>query len=279
MVNANLKIAHMNVHYFRYPLSAFVRSQKELGRKHIVFWAGVPHLWVDQYGAEPYEVVLKQLSEGGLIVDAIAARLYNYTLFMDEESTLNMHSMAYYRRMIDLTAEWGVPLLAIELWGALRDLKREGQYQNCRNALRQLCEYAEEKQLKLAVGNVSYSHSAMMNTLSEIKELVKATDCDNLMVALDYGTAWLNRESAAEWIDAFGERLQLLYLSDARNNGSGYPLSKGCCAIGKELEELRRLNFGGIVALRMEQDCCRQDPVLVDMENQMYLDKNKIEGA
>ena len=45
------------------------------------------------------------------------------------------------------------------------------------------------------------------------------------------------------------------------------------------MEELRRLNFGGIVALRMEQDCCRQDPVLVDMENQMYLDKNKIEGA
>lgn len=271
MKDTNLRIDNMNVHYFRYPLDTFVHRQQELGETHLVFWAGVPHLWVDQYGAEPHQALFDQISAAGLVIDAMTARPYNYTLFMDQASLPGMHSMAYYREMIDLAAEQAIPLLGIELWGALRDGDRKRQYGNCCEALRGLCAYAEKKRLKLAIGNVSCSHSAMMNTLSEIKQMVESVGCDNLMVSLDYGTAWLYRESAAQWVAAFGERLRLIYLSDARNNGSGYPLSRGCCPIQRDLEQLREQAFTGVIALRMSQDFCQQEPSLIDLQNQQYL--------
>lgn len=274
MEPTNFRIDHTNVHYFRYPLDVFTNRQKQLKRSHIVFWSSVPHLWVDQYGAEPCQPVFDKFLRAGLAVDAIVARPYNYTLFFPEDSLISIHSMAYYRNMIDLAAGQGIPVLGIWLWGALRDGGRESQFQNCCSSLEKLCRYAGEKQVRLTVGNVPYRQSAMMNTLGEVQALVTTAGCGNLEVALDYGTAWLNGESPAQWMHAFGGRLSLVYLSDARNNGSGYPLSKGCCALKREWAQMREMGFSGIAALWMEQDFCRQDPDLVDLENQQYVDEN-----
>ena len=271
MRDANFEIVNTNEHYFRFPLDTFVEKQKELGGSRIVFWASVPHLWADQYGVEPHEEIFTKFFEAGIIIEAIAARPYNYTLFMDNRSRLGVHSMAYYRGLIDLAAEQGISLVAIELWGALRDKDRCEQYQNCCQALRALCQYAGQKGINLAVGNVSYSHSAMINTLPELKSLLEEADCENLLAFMDYGTAWQRHENVEMWIDTLGQRLCMIYLSNARNGGSGYPLSQGCCAIQRDLDKLRKAGFSGVIALRMSQDFCQQDPALVDDENWNYL--------
>lgn len=271
MIETGFRIDNMNEHYFCYPLGTFVHRQRERGESRMVFWASVPHLWVDQYGAEPCEQVFGPIEEAGITIDAIVARPYNYTLFAETDSLAGRHTMAYYRTMVSLTAEQGVSLLALELWGALRDEDREAQYQNCLGMLRELCGYAKSRGVELAVGNVPYSNSAMMNALPEVQRLVGEAGCDNLSVALDSGAAWLQGESLTEWMDAFGGRLRLVYLSDARNDGGGYPLSRGCCAVENELEQLKRRGFSGVAALRMSQDFCREDPAAVDKENIRYL--------
>ncbi len=271
MNGTKLRIDNMNEHYFRYPLEEFVRRQQERGETHLVFWAGVPHLWVDQYGTEPHEKLFARMAEAGFEIDAVVARPYNYTLFAEEDSLIDMHSLAYYRTMIDLAVEQGIFLLGIELWGALRDVDREKQYQNCCRNLQKLCAYADSRKTELAVGNVPYSRSAMMNTLPEVRRLIGAVGCCNLSAALDYGTACLCGERASDWVDGFGERLRLIYLSDARNDGGGYPLSHGCCAMKNDLEQLERRGFSGVVALRMSREACREDPASVDEINFRYL--------
>lgn len=271
MRDASFEIVNTNEHYFRFPLDTFVEKQKELGESRIVFWASVPHLWADQYGVEPHEEIFRKFSEAGILIEAIAARPYNYTLFMDSGSTVGVHSMAYYRGIIDLAAEQEISLVAIELWGALRDRERGEQYQNCCEALKALCEYAGQKGISLAVGNVSYSHSAIINTLPELKSLLEEAGCENLLAVMDYGTAWQRHETVEEWIEALGRRLCMIYLSNARNSGSGYPLSQGCCAIRRDLDKLRKAGFSGVIALRMSQDFCQQDPTSIDEGNWDYL--------
>lgn len=271
MRDADFEIVNTNEHYFRFPLDAFVEKQKELGESRIVFWASVPHLWADQYGVEPHEEIFTKFSEAGIIIEAMAARPYNYTLFMDSNSLVGIHSMAYYQGLIDLAAEQAVSLVAIELWGALRDKDRGEQYRNCCRALKELCTYAGQKGISLAVGNVSYSHSAMMNTLPEIKGLLDEVNCENLLAVMDYGTAWQRRETVEKWIETLGHKLCLIYLSNARSSGGGYPLGQGCCAIKRDLEKLRKAGFSGVIALRMSQDFCQQAPASVDEENWDYL--------
>lgn len=271
MKREQLRIDNMNVHYFHHSLDTFLDEQKKTGMNHLVFWAGVPHLWVDHYGAEPHRDIFEKISSAGLMIDALAARPYNYTLFAEPGSLLGTHSMTYYKVMIDLAHEQTVSLLSIELWGALRDLDRERQRINCRNALSELCRYAESKKVTLAVANVCYSHSSMMNTLSDIKSLIEEIKSDHLTAAMDYGAAWRKGESMDEWTDAFGERLSMIYLSGTDNHGDGYALSHGCCATRKELERLAKREFSGIIALRMSHDSCLKDPAGIDRQNIRYL--------
>ena len=266
-----LKLVNMNTHYFYYPLSLFLQQETISNRNSIVFWASVPHIWVDQYGVEPEMSCFRQITDAGISVDAIVARPYNYTLFMKEGSALARHSMAYYKNMIDLAGSWKVRLLCLELWGALRDMDRDDAIQNCSNALKELCQYAKQLGVSLAVGNVSHQNSALMNSLEEVQCLLQGVNCDNLKAVLNYGVSWLAGERLEDWMKAFGDRLALIYLSGARNGGSGYPLSQGCCPIQKILETLSKKNFRGLAVLRMDQDICRQDPMWADQENTNYL--------
>ncbi len=273
-----LRIMNMNEHYFHYPIDTFLQSQQKLGQKHMVFWTGVPHLWVDQYGPEPHEIIFEKIFKAGIQIDAIIARPYNYTLFMEEDSVIRKHSIAYYHEMIDLAAEQKIPFLGIELWGALRDIGWKQQFRNCRNALRELCAYAEKKKVKLMVGNVSYDHSATMNTLGEIQHLIEEVE-GKLLVALDYGAAWLQNESVSEWFRIFGEKIALIYLSNARNGSYGYPLNLGCYPVWKEIKALMERNYPGMTVLRMSQDICKVKPDLVDWQNWSYIEKHYVKGA
>lgn len=267
----SLDIANMNLHYFRYPFRFFLEKQRELGEDQIVFWGSVPHLWVDQYGAEDAGPVFAAAAESGVKIRAFAARPYNYSLFAPEGSPQRLHTESYYRRVLELAAASGIPLVAIDLWGALRDGDQEEQYRLCRRMLGDLCARAHSLGLRLAVGNVPYASSAMMNTLPQLRRLAGDIDSPALCVALDLAQAASLQEDVREWHEAFGEALAVIYLSDLRSGGGGYPLGRGCCALQKNLDTLQKLPYRGIVALRMDRVRCEHRPWEADAVNYAYL--------
>ena len=270
---SNLKLANMNIHYFRYPFSYFLEKQDEQGCKSIVFWGSVPHLWVDQLGCEDTANTAEMLDGLRIKVEAYAARPYNYSLFAPKGSLQRKCTESYYRHCINAAQMLGTNRICIDLWGALRDIDAEVQYENCAEMLKELCEYAKESDCTIIVGNVPFANSAMMNTLSEVKRLWGDVHTDNCGISLDICTAMENGEDIKAWQDTFGDRLTMVYLADGDGAGAGYPLGSGCYPIAEILNILEERKYRGMVAIKMDREKNELDPVGADRVNFEYLKK------
>lgn len=275
MESSGLNFVNMNLHYFRFPFSYFLSAQKAIDVDKIVFWSSVPHLWVDQYGAEDAITVMEQARDSGVEVCAYAVRPYNYSLFYPMGTFQQECTKRYYCRNLEIASQNKISLVGIDLWGALRDIDYERQYTNCIAMLDQLCQVAKGLGCKLVVGNVSPRNSAIMNTLAELQRLVAEVDSDALCIGLDLAEAICQQERIVDWHKAFGQSLKMVYFSDARNGVTGYPLGTGCCALHLVMKELQKLKYGGLLALRMDRERCEQHPKKVDEINYSYIRRER----
>lgn len=273
-----LKIASMNVHYFRYPFSYFLEQQRELGFDSFVFWGSVPHIWVDQFGYEDVSTLREALAEHGVKALAYAARPYNYSLFAPKGSMQRSYSADYYRLSIDAARELGMNRICVDLWGALRDAGPAAQYENCLDMLASLCAYAEERSCTVVIGNVPGNSSALMNTLMQVRRLQEDVRMDNCEVALDVCAALESGETVTDWLDAFGQQLSIVYLADGCDAGTGYPLGHGCYPIAEALGLLRERAYRGAIAIKMDREKTDRDPVGADRDNVAWLRRHLDQG-
>ena len=263
-------ISNLSVHYFRYPLEFFLKTQKELRFSKISFFGSVPHLWADHFEVEKNNVV-DLFRSYGFEVDEFLSRPYNYTLYEQQDSLLGKYSMDYYSELIDFLSKNRFSKLGIDLWGALRDKEKQTQFDTCVFNIKRLCQYAAEKGIDILVGNIPYKNSAIMNTLSDVKSLLECASEKNLYVGLEYGQMYLQNESIDDWFKTFGEKIRMIYLSDVRKNQFGYPLGKGVSPIADTLDYLRQNSFEGSIVLKMDRDLNEQNPVVTDQINRNYL--------
>ena len=263
-------IGNTNVPYFRYPYGYFLEKQKLLCVKTVVLWGSVPHIWIDQFGVEPVSVI-EDTRTAGFEIAAFAARPYNYSLFADSETILHKYSMNYYYNTIDFASEKKIPLVGIDLWGALRDLDQTAQYRNCVEALCMLVDYAGKKKVKLYVGNVPYVNSAQMNTLEEVAKLSADVNDTRLQISLEYGMLNYQQESLMDWLEKFADRLAVIYVSDSIKNKIGFIPGTGELSIAEDLEKLRTEHYSGLIVPRLDRDLYEADPFPADQESMRFL--------
>lgn len=266
-----LIFANMNVHYFRYPFSYFLENQAALGFENFIFWASVPHIWIDQFGYEDIAGLRDLVRMHNLKLQAFAAPPYNYSLFAPKGSLQRKHTESYYRHCIEVAQELETNQVCLDLWGALRDGDPVEQYENCLEMLADLCVYAAARHCTLIVGNVSRANSALINSLAEVLRLKNDLHMNNLKIALDVSAALENDEKVEDWLNGFNNDLSIIYLADGRNRGSGFPLGYGCYPIVKILRLLKERKYSGIVAIKMNREKNELNPTRTDEINVAYL--------
>ncbi len=268
-----LRLANMNVHYFRYPFSFFLENQAALGFESIIFWGSVPHLWVDQFGYEDVTTLKEMIKKHRVKLLAYAARPYNYSLFAPMGSLQRKHTESYYRFCIEIAQKLETNQICLDLWGALRDGDYSVQYENCLEMLANLCTYAKGNNCTIVVGNVPNANSALINTLDEVQRLKDDLQMENLKIALDVCTALENGEKIEDWLNIFEKDLSIVYLADGRHTCSGCPLGYGCYPISKILRLLKDQRFSGTVALKMNREQSELNPTRTDRINISYLSR------
>ena len=269
----NLSFLNMNTHYFRYSWDYFLEKQREQLIDSFVFWASVPHIWIDQYASEDFSNKVQMLQALSISIPIIIARPYNYTLFADQNSILAFCSESYYKNIIDFSSSFNVRKVGLCLWGALRDIEHEQQYFNFRRILGKLCGYAEEKGCTISIINTSYTHSALMNSLSEITNIIHDIDSKFLTVGMNYADAIGRGETISQWVDTLGQNLSFIMLSDLKEGKMGYKLGTGSCPIYEDLHYLNAISYSGEIALYNESGHYDQNPSNTDRDNFQWLKK------
>ena len=119
----------------------------------------------------------------------------------------------YIRRLIDMAEIVGSPYVAGPMYAATGKARlaakeeKEQQYKWAVENLKELCQYAQEKGIRLALEPLNRFETDFMNTVAQGNELIDAVDMPNLGFLLDTFHMNIEEKSIPDAIRAAGSRI------------------------------------------------------------------------
>ncbi len=257
-----------NEHYIYYPLQVFLNQQKKLGYRSVNLWAAPPHVWMNDHGCEGLDLLERNLDENELKAAVITAEYTtNRFLLNTEDSFRAEYAMRYFENCLCAATILGASMLSITPAGAWRDEDKNRSRKRAAERLKQLCQKAEQHRVTICVNALCKSEGPILNDLQSVGDLVAEVNHPLLTVALDTVALNENGETIEQWLDGFGDRIGLVYLSDARTGKTRYLWGDGILPLGKCMKKIRQSAYHGPFGLRMNAAKYLQDPLEADRRN------------
>ena len=174
MNTQKIELAAMNCHHRFFELEDFFASAKKNGYKYVEIWTGPQHFFMDHNGYESVKK-LKDLEEKyGIKVIGICPEQTNPKPNNMAAKDLNMQErvLNYFKNAIDVACEIKAKQVVVTSgWGFLSE-SVEKAYKRSAIMLRKVADYAEDKNMNLAIEALQPEESLIANTALELKKLI-----------------------------------------------------------------------------------------------------------
>lgn len=209
MNTQKMQLAAMNCHHRFFELEDFFASARENGYKYVEIWTGPQHFFMDHNGYESVKK-LKDLEEKyGIKVIGICPEQTNPKPNNIAAKDLNMQErvLKYFKNAVDVACEIKANQVVVTSgWGFLSENVDEA-YKRSVIMLRKVADYAEEKNMNLAIEALQPEESLIANTALELKKLIDEVDRPALKVCLDTGAMARAKDTIQTYFDIFGDKV------------------------------------------------------------------------
>ena len=209
MNTQKIELAAMNCHHRFFELEDFFASAKKNGYKYVEIWTGPQHFFMDHNGYESVKK-LKDLEEKyGIKVIGICPEQTNPKPNNMAAKDLNMQErvLNYFKNAIDVACEIKAKQVVVTSgWGFLSE-SVEKAYKRSAIMLRKVADYAEDKNMNLAIEALQPEESLIANTALELKKLIDEVDRPALKVCLDTGAMARAKDTIQTYFDMFGDKV------------------------------------------------------------------------
>ncbi len=209
MNTQKMELAAMNCHHRFYELEDFFASAKKNGYKYVEIWTGPQHYFMDHNGYESVEKLKKLEEKYGIKVIGICPEQTNPKPNNMAAKDLKMQErvLKYFKNAIDVACQIKANQVVVTSgWGFLSENVEEA-YKRSIIMLRKIAEYAEEKNMNLAIEALQPEESLIANTASELKRLIDDVDRPALKVCLDTGAMARAKDTIQTYFDVFGDNV------------------------------------------------------------------------
>jgi len=157
----------------------------------------------------------------------------------------------YIRWLIDAAAELGSPVVCGPMYSAVGkehiedEQARKAEWDHAVSGIREMAQYAEPKNVKLALETLNRFETDMLNIVSQGLEFINQTGMDNVGLHLDTFHMHLEEKNSG---DAIRLANQKIYHFHACENDRGVPGS-GQVHWNEVAKALKDVNYGGAVVI------------------------------
>lgn len=263
---SKLVLAGSNSLYIRYPFKDCLDTQSKLGINLLDFVISTPHIWCDHKQYESLNGIKNNLLEFNINVSTVSPSSYKYSICANSGTIQRDATIEYFKNSILIAKELGANYVSITSSGGCFDINKKKLWENSKEILKHLCEYAESKGVELILATLPDEESPVLNSLSEIEKMIREVDSNNLKALLDTNLISVKGESISDWFKILGNRIALVRFTDGNYNG--YRVwGEGCLPCGRYLEELYKVGYDGILSLRLSGERYIEDPFSADEKN------------
>lgn len=215
------QFAAVNENFKYWPFLYFLDTQKQLGVKSVEIWAGPPHVAANDEWHQPGGMYRELVESRGMEIAACSSE-YAFSrqyFFCSYDRLAQELALAQYRQIIDFTNEAGAKILTVNCAGGVRDEDSEKTFGRAAAALKNLGDYAAEKNVTLAVETMPPSGGNITHTLMELQRLVSRVNHPAVKVCLNTESMCCAGETIQQWFDAFGKEIVHIHFTDGKPGG------------------------------------------------------------
>ncbi len=265
-----LELALSNVCFQNVSFAAFLSTASRIGIRKILYWAGVPHLYIDSGCRESAEEHREQMRHYEMIPWMFIPRPYYYRISASQWAAGRGRCMDYYSQCLDSAAELGSE--RIYLWLNTQKLERgnENVFDEAVAFAAEFIRRAEEKKMIPVLGTNTMGTPALIKNRAGFEAFLEQIGTENYEIALDLAGIIRSGETLEEWMESYGDRVSMIFFNDCnRNQVKCWPY--GTCNIKKYLGVLRQCQYQGILGEFLLNEEYFANPEVWAEENASYI--------
>ena len=275
-MNFREKLCGMNSHYRYYSLERFFQEMHRLHISYCEIWTGPMHFYVDYQKNQDVET-LKELSQKyGVQIIGICPEQTNPKPNNIATPTRKEDVFAYYCRMVDIAKAVGAKQILVTSGWAYYDEKLEDAYERSVQMVRNICEYADSKNIMVVMEALQIDESILVNSVEDMKKYVDRVDHPNLKVCIDFGAMARVNDSIQDYFDAFGEKVVHTHFVDGKPTGH-LAWGDGERNLNEDLECLKLNHYQGYLSLETATSRYYEKPWSAEEKTLMGFAKRKEE--
>lgn len=259
--------AGMNIHYMKYSLEYFLDAQERTGFQSIELWGGIPHVYLDPSGYQNCKILKKKIADHHLQLRVFTPEncMYQYQ-FAAAKPEIFKKSMEYFKNGIRMAQELEAPIMQCNSgWGYL-DETREDAWMRCVEMFQELCEFAKEKGIVLAMESLRPEESNLVIRLEDAIKMKEQVNQENLKILVDTTAIGVAGETLEQWFETFGDEIIHMHFVDG--NPYGHLIwGDGCRNLESDLKILKKYGYTGGLGQEITDAKYFKDPIQHDRRN------------
>jgi D-psicose/D-tagatose/L-ribulose 3-epimerase len=187
----------------------------------------VVEIALEKKGDIDYEKTRKELEKHGLACSSVCGLFGEDRDIRGPNKEYIENGKAYIRDLIDAAAALGTNLVSGPLYSAVGRANLEPaeaknkQWETCRGNLKEMCEYADKKDVYLAIEPLNRFETDFINICSDAKKMVEDVGSKRMKIHLDTFHMNIEEKSSADAVRLAGKDLMLLHTCENDRGAAG----------------------------------------------------------
>jgi protein FrlC len=254
------QITGMNFHYLHYPFTYFLDSMVKYEFEQIEIWGAAPHMYVEDLSLQDIRSIKNEIDQRQLQVVCFTPEQCMYPINLSaREPEMRERSIRYFQKSIDAAVELEAPMVLVTAGWGYRNEGTDEALNRTKDSLENLSRYAEKLGIVLALEPLQKVESNIVNTLPDIKALLKDVSSPNLKGMVDTIPLAVEGENLSDYFDELGDQLAHIHFIDG-NPAGHLAWGDGSLPLEKYIETLAEYNYEGALTLEFTSSQYLLDP-------------------
>lgn len=250
------RIGINNFTYRRYSMDYFLDSADRLGVRNIELCGCHPHFTVYEQEEFPVKELAAKIKSHGIKVSAILPEQnflpVNIAAVNDYLRRRSVEQMKFYVRN---AKEFDCDKVILYPGKAFMDYPLSEAWKRSRESIAEIVRTAEEYEVNILLESVSNFVSSLMMDVGSVRQMIDEVDSDRLRCCVNSCTAYFAGETLEDYFKVFGEKVELIQLSDSIPDNDQLIWGEGEQDFKQHFDTIEKYNYCGdiIMELLMEE--------------------------
>lgn len=267
------RLAVMNCHYVRFPLTFFLDSVQRFGFRYIELFGAMPHFFLDDVDDALVHSVAEACEARGLEIVSFCPAQGAYPMNIAvEEPQIRKRTCTMLKKAIRIAGMLGCETMLVSPGYGYYNRDRREAWDNSRESLKELGKIAEEYNVVLIMEPLTRATANLVNTSAEAAQMIREVGLPSVKSMMDIGVMNAMGESVDDYFQNLGTDLRYIHFTDGP--GAHVALGDGTFPMAQYLQDIRRNGYTGVLSFEINDRRYLLDPDRALAQNVKWLREN-----